>query len=55
MLQTIADEDKRGRVMSIYAMTLMGTAPIGNLIAGTIARAISIPYILIQSARDFFK
>jgi MFS family permease len=46
MLQTIADEDKRGRVMSFYAMALMGTAPIGNLLAGTIASSISIPYTL---------
>ncbi len=37
LLQTIADEDKRGRVMSFYAMALMGTAPIGSLLAGTLA------------------
>ena len=43
MLQTIADEDKRGRVMSFYAMALMGTTPIGNLLAGSIASAIGIP------------
>jgi len=43
MLQTIADEDKRGRVMSFYAMALMGTSPIGNLMAGTIASGIGIP------------
>jgi hypothetical protein len=30
MLQTLADEDKRGRVMSFYSMALMGTAPIGT-------------------------
>lgn len=47
MLQTIADEDKRGRVMSFYAMALMGTAPIGNLIAGSIASAIGIPYTIL--------
>jgi MFS family permease len=47
MIQTIADEDKRGRVMSFYAMALMGTVPIGNLLAGTIASGIGIPYTLI--------
>jgi MFS family permease len=47
MLQTIADEDKRGRVMSFYAMALMGTTPIGNLLAGTIASGIGIPYTLL--------
>jgi MFS family permease len=46
MIQTIADEDKRGRVMSFYAMALMGTTPIGNLMAGTIASGIGIPYTL---------
>jgi MFS family permease len=47
MLQTIADEDKRGRVMSFYAMALMGTTPIGNLLAGTIASGLGIPYTLL--------
>jgi MFS family permease len=47
MLQTIADEDKRGRVMSFYAMALMGITPIGNLMAGTIASTIGIPHTLL--------
>lgn len=47
MLQTITDEDKRGRVMSFYAMALMGTTPIGNLLAGLIASRIGIPYTLL--------
>lgn len=42
MLHALADEDKRGRVMSFYAMALMGTVPIGNLIAGSIASGIGI-------------
>jgi len=46
LLQTIADDDKRGRVMSFYAMALMGTTPIGNLLAGTVASGIGIPYTL---------
>jgi MFS family permease len=49
MLQTIADEDKRGRVMSFYAMALMGTAPIGNLLSGTMASGIGISYTLLIS------
>lgn len=44
MLQTIADEDKRGRVMSFYAMALMGTTPIGNLLNGALASGIGISY-----------
>jgi MFS family permease len=47
MIQTIADEDKRGRVMSFYAMALMGTTPIGNLMAGSIASGIGIPYTML--------
>lgn len=47
MIQTIADEDKRGRVMSFYAMALMGITPIGNLMAGTIASGIGIPFTLL--------
>jgi len=43
MLQTIAREDLRGRVMSFYSMALMGTAPIGNLISGSVASRIGIP------------
>jgi MFS family permease len=47
MLQTLAEDDKRGRVMSFYAMALMGTAPIGNLIAGSVASGIGIRYTLV--------
>ncbi|HQU47106.1 MAG TPA: MFS transporter [Pirellulales bacterium] len=37
ILQTIVDEDKRGRVMSLHAMAFMGTAPLGSLAAGALA------------------
>jgi MFS family permease len=37
IIQTIVDEDKRGRMMSILAMSLFGTVPIGSLIAGALA------------------
>jgi MFS family permease len=47
MLQTLSEDDKRGRVMSFYAMALMGTAPIGNLIAGSVASGIGIRYTLL--------
>jgi MFS family permease len=40
IIQTIVDEDKRGRVMSILAMSLFGTVPIGSLIAGALATRI---------------
>lgn len=37
VLQTIVDDDKRGRVMSFYTVALLGTAPLGSLLAGTLA------------------
>jgi MFS family permease len=47
MIQTIADEDKRGRVMSFYSVALMGTTPIGNLLGGSVASGIGIPHTLL--------
>ncbi len=43
MLQTIADDDKRGRVMSFYTMSFMGTAPLGSLLGGWMAQGIGVP------------
>jgi MFS family permease len=40
ILQTIADDDKRGRIISIYVMTFLGLAPISNFVAGAVAEAI---------------
>jgi MFS family permease len=40
LLQTIVDEDKRGRVMSFYTMAVMGITPFGSLLAGSVAHAI---------------
>ena len=47
MLQTLTEETMRGRVMSFYAMALMGLFPVGNLISGSIASGIGITYTLI--------
>jgi MFS family permease len=43
LLQTIVDDDKRGRVMSLYTMFFMGTAPWGSLLAGAIASQVGAP------------
>jgi len=37
VLQTLVDEDKRGRVMSLFAMAFFGMAPLGSLLAGALA------------------
>lgn len=47
ILQTIADNDKRGRVMSFYTMAFMGTAPFGSFMAGSLASLIGAPGTLI--------
>jgi predicted MFS family arabinose efflux permease len=47
VLQTIVEEDKRGRVMSFYTMAFMGTAPFGSLFAGSVAERIGAPHTLL--------
>ncbi len=47
VLQTIVDEDKRGRVMSFYTMSFMGMAPFGSLFAGSLASKIGAPFTLL--------
>ncbi len=47
ILQTITDDDKRGRVMSFYTMAVMGTAPFGSLLAGTLAKFIGTPMTML--------
>ncbi len=46
VLQTIVDEDKRGRVMSFYAMAFRGMVPFGNLLAGIMANRLGAPLTL---------
>jgi MFS family permease len=46
ILQTIVDDDKRGRVMSFYTMAFMGMAPFGSLLAGSLASQIGAPNTL---------
>ena len=40
ILQTVVEEDKRGRVMSLYTMCVAGMVPFGSLFAGFIAKFI---------------
>jgi MFS family permease len=43
VIQTIVDEDKRGRVMSFWTMAYMGASPFGGLLAGSLAPVIGAP------------
>jgi MFS family permease len=49
ILQTIAEEEKRGRVMSYYTMAFVGMAPFGSLLAGSLAARIGAPATLLIS------
>jgi MFS family permease len=40
LVQTIAPDELRGRVMSVYSLMFFGTAPFGSLLAGAVAQAI---------------
>ena len=48
ILQTIVADDKRGRVMSFYALSVFGFLPIGSLFAGSIAARIGAPDTLMM-------
>lgn len=37
VLQTVVEDDKRGRVMSFYSMSVIGMAPFGSLLCGLLA------------------
>jgi MFS family permease len=47
ILQTMVDDNKRGRVMSLYSMAFMGMAPFGSLAGGSLAGRIGATYTLI--------
>jgi len=49
ILQTIVDEDKRGRVMSLYTMAVFGMLPFGSLFSGWLASRIGTPETLFCS------
>jgi len=49
ILQTIVQDDKRGRVMSFYSMAFLGMAPFGSLLAGTLASHVGAPRTVIIS------
>ncbi len=49
IIQTIVDEDKRGRVMSIYAMSFIGMAPFGSLLITSLAHRIDVSWTLVAA------
>ena len=47
MLQTLAEDSKRGRVMSFYTIAYRGMYPLGSLLAGSLASRIGAPRTLL--------
>ena len=45
-LQTLADDNMRGRVMSLFSMMLVGMAPFGSLLAGWAADQVGAPLVV---------
>ncbi len=46
LIQSLVDDDKRSRIMSLYSMALLGLAPFGSLMAGLAARSFGAPRTL---------
>ncbi|MBN9520153.1 MFS transporter [bacterium] len=49
LIQTMVDEDKRGRVMSFFGMAFQGAAPFGSLLAGWLAGAVGVRTVVLGS------
>jgi MFS family permease len=47
LLQTIVDDEMRGRLMSFFIVAVMGAAPVGSLIAGWLADRVGEPLTVI--------
>lgn len=47
LIQTVVDEDKRGRVMTFFSMTFLGLAPFGTLLAGSLSQAIGVTNMIL--------
>jgi MFS family permease len=47
IIQTLAPEEKRGRVMSFYTMAFIGMTPFGSLLAGSLASHFGAPHTLL--------
>ncbi len=46
LLQSLVEDDKRGRVMSFYTMAFMGCGPLGYLASGWLAGRLGTPWTL---------
>ncbi|MEI8233595.1 MAG: MFS transporter [Verrucomicrobiota bacterium] len=44
VIQTLVEDDKRGRVMSLFTVAFMGMAPFGSMLAGSLAERLGAPH-----------
>lgn len=49
IVQTLVEDDKRGRVMSFYTIALLGSAPVGSLLSGSLAARTGVTTTLVVS------
>jgi MFS family permease len=49
LVQTLAPDEMRGRVVSVYSMILLGLVPGGALVIGTIARFVDLRLVFVGS------
>jgi MFS family permease len=49
LIQTLVDEDKRGRVMGFFGMAFQGAAPFGSLLAGWLAESFGVQGVVLGS------
>jgi MFS family permease len=54
LIQTIVDDDKRGRVMSLYTTSLMGISPFGSFLVGAAASRFTAPNTMFVCALLLF-
>ena len=46
ILQSIVEDGMRGRLLSLYAMTFLGLAPLGGLLSGTLTNRLGVEMAL---------
>ena len=47
VIQTLVEDDKRGRVMSMFSLALMGVSPFGGLLVGALAQKFGIFHTMV--------
>lgn len=50
LIQSIVDDSKRGRIMSLYSMSFLGVTPVGSLLLGAISGSVGVQITLFASS-----